>query len=215
MTESMLPSINTPDRQAEAFPVLTPAQIDRIRPYGTLRAVEAGEVLFEAGELGIPCFVVLSGKLNAVMTKLSGEHVFATHGPGNFSGDMVLISGTGSLARGRVAEPGEFLVVTVDALRSLIAKDAELSDIFMRAFIQRRLALIAGGIGNLIILGSRHSANTLRLREFLTVRRDKPTCCRGASPCRKGNSESILTSSLAWHIARCVAKRRSRHRWAG
>jgi thioredoxin reductase (NADPH) len=53
-------------------------------------------------------------------------------------------------------------------LRSLIAKDAELSDIFMRAFIQRRLALIAGGMGNVIILGSRHSANTLRLREFLT-----------------------------------------------
>jgi thioredoxin reductase (NADPH) len=72
------------------------------------------------------------------------------------------------MARGRVAEPGEFLEVPVDHLRSLIAKDAELSDIFMRAFIQRRLALIAGGMGNVIILGSRHSANTLRLREFLT-----------------------------------------------
>jgi thioredoxin reductase (NADPH) len=164
----MRASINTPDRQAEIFPVLTSAQIDRIRPYGTVRAVQAGEVLFEAGERAMPCFIVLSGKLDIVMTRLSGEHVFATHGPGNFSGDMVMISGTGSLARGRVSEPGEFLVVPVDALRSLIAKDAELNDIFMRAFIQRRLALIAGGMGNVIILGSRHSANTLRLREFLT-----------------------------------------------
>jgi len=164
----MQPSINTPDRQAEAFPVLTPAQIDRVRPYGTVRTVRAGEILFEAGDLGIPCFVVLSGKLDAVMTRLSGEHVFATHGPGNFSGDMVLISGTGSLARGRVAEPGEFLEVAAHALRSLIAKDAELSDIFMRAFIYRRLALIAGDMGNVVILGSRHSADTLRLREFLT-----------------------------------------------
>ncbi len=118
--------------------------------------------------MGMPCFIVLSGKLEILMTSLSGEHVFATHGPGNFSGDMVLISGTGSLARGRVAEPGEFLEVTIDALRALIARDAELSDIFMRAFIQRRLAIIAGGYGNVIILGSRHSANTLRLREFLT-----------------------------------------------
>jgi len=164
----MPPSINTPDRQAEAFPVLTPAQIGRIRPYGTARTVRAGEILFEAGDLGIPCFVVLSGKLDIVITKLSGEHIFATHGPGNFSGDMVLISGAGSMARGRVAEPGEFLEVTANALRSLIAKDAELSDIFMRAFIHRRLALIAGDMGNVIILGSRHSANTLRLREFLT-----------------------------------------------
>jgi thioredoxin reductase (NADPH) len=169
----MQPSINTPDREAEAFPVLTPAQIDRVRPYGTARTVRAGEILFEAGDLGIPCFVVLSGKLDIVITKLSGEHTFTTHGPGNFSGDMVLISGAGSMARGRVAEPGEFLEVTTNALRSLIAKDAELSDIFMRAFIHRRLALIAGDMGNVVILGSRHSANTLRLREFL-IRNGQP-----------------------------------------
>jgi len=169
----MQPSINPPDRQAEAFPVLTPAQIERVRLYGTARTVRAGEILFEAGDLGIPCFVVLSGKLDAVITTLSGEHVFAIHGPGNFSGDMVLISGAGSMARGRVAEPGEFLEVTASALRLLIAKDAELSDIFMRAFIHRRLALIAGDMGNVVILGSRHSANTLRLREFL-IRNGQP-----------------------------------------
>jgi len=100
----MVSSIIALDPQAEAFPVLTPAQIDRIRPYGSARTVWAGEVLFEAGDLGIPCFVVLSGKLDAVITRLSGEHIFATHGPGNFSGDMVLVSGAGSMARGRVAE---------------------------------------------------------------------------------------------------------------
>ncbi len=168
MAVSSQGSISTPERQAEAFPVLTTAQIERIRPYGTVRAVHEGEILFEAGELAMPCYVVVSGKLNIVMMRLSGEQVFATHGPGNFSGDMVLISGTGSLARGRVAEAGEFLAVPTDALRSLLAKDAELSDIFMRAFIRRRLVLIAEGLGNVIILGSRYSANTLRLREFLT-----------------------------------------------
>ena len=164
----MLTSISTLDLQAQAFPVLTPAQIDRIRPYGTARTVRAGEVLFEPGELGMPCFVVISGKLEILMTRLSGERVLAAFGPGGFSGEMVLISGARSLSRGRVAEPGEFLEVAADALHSLIANDAELSDIFMRAFIQRRLALIAGGMGNVILLGSRHSASTLRLREFLT-----------------------------------------------
>jgi thioredoxin reductase (NADPH) len=164
----MQPSINSPDLQAQAFPVLTPGQIDRIRPYGTARTVRAGEILFEPGKVGMPCFVVLSGKLEILITRLSGEQVFVTHGPGGFSGEMVLISGARSLSRGRVAEPGEFLEVSADALHSLIAKDAELSDIFMRAFIQRRLAMISDGMGNVIILGSRYSANTLRLREFLT-----------------------------------------------
>ena len=56
----MLPSINEPDRQAEAFPVLTPAQIARIRPYGNSRSVRAAEVLFEPGKSGMSCFVVLS-----------------------------------------------------------------------------------------------------------------------------------------------------------
>ena len=38
----------------------------------------------------------------------------------------------------------------------------------MRAFIQRRLTLIKEGVGNATVLGSRYSANTLRIREFLT-----------------------------------------------
>ena len=164
----MQPSINTPDRQAQAFPALTPAQIDRIRPYGIARTVQAGDTLFELGEMGIPCFVVLSGKLEILVTRLSGEQVLVTHGPGGFSGEMVLISGARSLLRGRVAESGEFLELSADALHSLIARDEGLSDIFMRAFILRRVTLITEGLGNVIIMGSRYSANTLRLREFLT-----------------------------------------------
>jgi len=164
----MLPTINTPDRQAEAFPVLTPAQIVRLRPYGTLRSVQAGEVLFEPGKLGMSCFVVLSGKLDIATAGLSGEQVFVTYGPGQFSGEVVLISGARAISRGRVAEPGEFLEIGADALRTLIAKDAELSDIFMRAFLLRRVAMVSGGLGNVAVLGSQHSANTLRLREFLT-----------------------------------------------
>ena len=164
----MLPTINTPDGRVEAFPVLTAAQIDRIRPFGKNRPVQAGEVLFEPGTPGIPCFVVLSGKLEIALPGLSGEHVFVTYGPGQFSGEVVLISGARALSRGRVAETGQFLEVGADALRTLIARDAELSDIFMRAFLLRRVALISEGWGNVTLLGSQHSANTLRLREFLT-----------------------------------------------
>jgi len=164
----MLPSINEPDRQAEAFPVLTPAQIARIRPYGNSRSVRAAEVLFEPGKSGMSCFLVLSGKLDIAVSGLSGEQVFVTYGPGQFSGEVVLISGARALSRGRVAESGEFLEIGADALRTLIAKDAELSDIFMRAFLLRRVAMISGGLGNVAVLGSQHSSNTLRLREFLT-----------------------------------------------
>lgn len=164
----MFPSIRTPDRQAEAFPILTAAQIDRVRPYAKVRSVQTGEILFEPGKQEMSCFVLLSGNLDIATAGLTGEQVFVTYGPGQFSGEVVLISGARALSRGRVAESGEFLELGAEALRSLIAKDAELSDLFMRAFLLRRIALIAEGLGNVTLLGSRHSSDTLRLREFLT-----------------------------------------------
>src|SRR5262249_19843714 len=99
---------------------------------------------------------------------LEGERAVAAHGPGEFTGEMAMISGQRCLVRGRITHPGEVLELKGEKLRSLIARDAELSEIFMRAFILRRLALIKGGQGNIILMGSRYSAPTLRLREFLT-----------------------------------------------
>ena len=78
-----------------------------------------------------------------------------------------MISGQRCLVRGRVTEAGEFLEISANGLRSIVARDAELGEIFMRAFILRRIALIARGLGNVIVMGSRHCANTLRIREFL------------------------------------------------
>ncbi|HEV3220922.1 MAG TPA: FAD-dependent oxidoreductase [Candidatus Acidoferrales bacterium] len=132
-----------------------------------MRRVTKGDILFDPGDTDVPFFVLLSGRMEIVQPDLSGESIVATHGPGEFTGEMTMISGRRCLVRGRVTELGEFLELDGNSLRSLVAKDAELSEIFMRAFILRRLALISHGQGNLILLGSRHSANTLRLREFL------------------------------------------------
>jgi thioredoxin reductase (NADPH) len=147
--------------------VLNAAQINRVRSGSKLRKVAAGEILFEPGDTSVPFFVLLSGRMEIVQPDLTGERPIATHGPGEFTGEMTMISGRRCLVRGRVTEPGEFLEMGGNALRSLVARDAELSEIFMRAFILRRLALIRGGQG-VVLLGSRHSAETLRLREFLT-----------------------------------------------
>lgn len=156
------------DGRTQAFPVLTEAQISRVRPGSELRQVKRGEILFEPGDLSMPFFVLLSGSMEIIQPDLAGERLITNHGPGQFTGEMTMISGRRCLVRGRMTEAGELLELSGDCLRSLVAKDAELSEIFMRAFILRRLALISHGYGNLILLGSRHSANTLRLREFLT-----------------------------------------------
>jgi thioredoxin reductase (NADPH) len=79
-----------------------------------------------------------------------------------------MISGQPALVLGRVTEDGELLEMKSEGLRSVIARDEEQSEILMRAFILRRVALISHNLGNVIVLGSRHSADTLRLREFLS-----------------------------------------------
>ena len=163
-----LPTPSALNARTQAFPALTAAQINRVQSGGKLRQVEKGEILFDVGDMNVPFFVLLSGRMEIVQPDLNGEVLVATHGPGEFTGEMTMMSGRRSLVRGRVTEAGEFLELTADGLRALVARDAELSEVFMRAFILRRLELVSQGQGNIILLGSRHSANTLRLREFLT-----------------------------------------------
>jgi thioredoxin reductase (NADPH) len=162
------PPTSTPNPRTDLFPTLTPTQIDRIRPLGRVRQVKTGEILFEPSDTGVPFFVLLSGKLDILQLGLEGEQLIVTHEPHKFTGEITMISGQRCLVRGRVAEAGEFLQLDPESLRELVARDAELSDILMRAFILRRLELIRRGYGNVVLLGSRYSAATLELREFLT-----------------------------------------------
>jgi thioredoxin reductase (NADPH) len=148
---------------------LTAAQIDRIRPSGHVRHVERGEILFQPGQTDVSFFVVLSGGLEIVQTDLDDvERIIVKHAASQFTGELTMITGQRCLVLGRVTEPGEFIELSAEALRTLVARDAELSEILLRAFILRRLALVNMGLANLVLLGSHHSAGTLNLREFLS-----------------------------------------------
>jgi thioredoxin reductase (NADPH) len=96
------------------------------------------------------------------------ESLIVTHRAGQFTGEGTMLTGRRALARTRVSEAGEVVELDREQLLGLIQTDAELSDIFMRAFILRRIELIAGGYGDVVLIGSTHSAGTLRVKEFLT-----------------------------------------------
>jgi len=159
---------NALESHAQVFPVLTEAQINRIRPFAFLRHVNDGDVLFRADDSDVPFFILLSGSMEIVQPDMNGERPVANHGPGEFTGEMTMITGHRSLVSGRMTRVGDVLEMSGSGLRSLVARDGELSEIFMRAFILRRLILINRSQGNAILMGSRYSAKTLRLREFLT-----------------------------------------------
>ena len=155
-------------RRDQMFPRLSTAQVARLAQIGHRRQVESGEVVLEQGAASPSFFVVISGALSIVHPEGGQELPISVLREGEFSGEVNMLSARPSLVRARVAESGELLVVTPEALRKVVQSDAELSELLMRAFILRRVALIANALGDTVLIGSTHSAATLRIREFLT-----------------------------------------------
>ena len=118
------------DYQAQIFPHLTPAQIDRIRPWARVRHVEPGDVLFQPGDEHVPFFVLLSGSLEIVQPSQVDQPVIVTHIAGSFAGEITTMSGQRAFMLGRVASAGDFLELRHEDFRALIGRDAELSEIF-------------------------------------------------------------------------------------
>jgi thioredoxin reductase (NADPH) len=154
-------------RRPQMFPTLTPAQMTRLEAFGTRKPVQAGEVLAQSGEREGRIFVVISGSIEILRAGLSIEERVTLHTAGQFTGEMSTLRGARSLVRARVFEDGEVLIIDHDNLRRLVQTDAALSEMLMRAFILRRVGLIEADSSDVILIGSRHSADTLRLRQFL------------------------------------------------
>jgi thioredoxin reductase (NADPH) len=167
------PIAATPSRPVpnvdQTFPKLTPVQIERVATHGHARRIEHGEVLGAVGKVTPNFFVVSSGTIEVVQPGDSGKTATVTViGPGEFTGEVSMLSGRPSLVTLRVGEPGEVIEVAREDLLSLIQTDAELSEIFVRAFLLRRAGLVAGGLGDVVLVGSNHSSDTIRIKEFLT-----------------------------------------------
>lgn len=169
MTAAPAPTMPLHGQRAEhVFPTLTAAQAARISPHGRVRQVERGEVLVEPGTPNVPLFVVVTARLEIVRPPEEGETIVATFGPGQFTGEANMLSGRRGFARIRAADPGEVVEIDRERLLALVQTDSELSEILMRAFILRRLELIANNFGDVVVVGSPHCQGTLRVREFLS-----------------------------------------------
>ena len=161
------PSSERNSRRHQIFPILNEAQFDVLSGYGVRRHYSTGAVLFREGDRHVPMFVILSGRIAIARNTLDGPRVITTHGAGAFTGEVGTLAGRGAIATAVVQEDCEAIVIDEGALRTLVVADADMSELIMRAFILRRVALIEEKCGGVILIGSSHSSDTLRLREFL------------------------------------------------
>ncbi|HUR34814.1 MAG TPA: FAD-dependent oxidoreductase [Vicinamibacterales bacterium] len=161
-----VPSDGTSD-QDRMFPRLTASQMARLASHGHSRPFTANEVLLEAGTPIGHFYAVTEGAVDIVRPINGGEEFVVTHGAGQFIGDVHTLSGRRSIVRARARTDGTVVELSRESLLTLIQIDSELSGILMRAFILRRVALMASGRGDVVLVGSSHSTGTLRLKEFL------------------------------------------------
>uniref|UniRef100_Q02A98 Cyclic nucleotide-regulated FAD-dependent pyridine nucleotide-disulphide oxidoreductase n=1 Tax=Solibacter usitatus (strain Ellin6076) TaxID=234267 RepID=Q02A98_SOLUE len=163
---SMLPP-ETPEQHTLRFPKLSAAQIAQLAPWCVRRHANAGEVVYDVGSAAHGVYIVESGSLEIIGVTSGVETVVAVLEPGEFTGETNLLSGRRALVRCRARSASALLEIERANLRRVMQSDATLGDLFLRAFLLRRVFLIANSVGDAVLIGSKHSADTLRLRTFL------------------------------------------------
>src|SRR6266446_1879107 len=155
-------------RRHQMFPVLEPAEIERVRRFGKVRSYGAGEALAKIGEVGPGLTIILGGNVDITQHDESGRRTaIVTHGPGAFMGELAQLAGRPALVDAHAKEPVEALIIPPDQLRALLIAEAELGERVMRALILRRVGLLETGAGGPVIVGRSQNGDVLRLEGFL------------------------------------------------
>jgi thioredoxin reductase (NADPH) len=154
-------------RDDRAFPLLSPSQLAEMASFGSEKPVAAGDLLFEAGDASFDLFVVLDGEVEVVRANDEDDDIAPAFGPGSFVGELTLLTGQRRFLTARVTRPGRVLVIEQRELRRLMRLRPELADTVFTALLARREILRSGaGAQAIRIIGSRYSAEAMKLRAF-------------------------------------------------
>lgn len=146
---------------------LGPGDLAALTPFGEVRAMAAGEILYQAGDAVSGFVVVLEGEVE-IVRPVDGE-IVVVHGAGRFLGELNLITGQRHYLTARMHGAGRVLVIPPAAFRTLMSSNPDLADAIFEALRARRAFLGKGEAARaLTIVGSRYSAEAMALRGFAT-----------------------------------------------
>lgn len=160
----MEPAFNPVER-----PELTDAQWERLRAFGVVEDVQAGDYLFRSGDRDYDLILVDEGEVEVVRDSLFWieEAVLTRSGPRTFVGELGLLNGQGAFLSARATQPTRVLRVSRPELRRLMAEDDELCDIILHALWARRESLRRGPAAlTLKFVGRSSSSDLLALQRF-------------------------------------------------
>ncbi len=162
------------DLQSIAFPTLDEVQIARLSgcTAAVAKSFQDGETLFAVGDRDMKFFVVKSGEVAIIDCSGDEPKQLTVHRKGQFTGDISHLTGAPAVVSAIARGPCEVIEISRDALRRLLNQCPEMSDIILQAFIARRQLLQQSpAFIGLRVIGSRYSADTFRIRDFLAKNR--------------------------------------------
>jgi thioredoxin reductase (NADPH) len=169
MTSAAQQAIAPQDR--DAFPTLDAEDLDQLRLFATCQSYAAGAVVLGAGEADVDLIVVEHGSLE-VRNPADGGAVIAVHGPGQFAGDIDLLTRRPivfeAVAIGDgLGGPTRVVRVPNEQLRLVLNAVPRVSDKLMVALQARRQSLARAGLAGVRVVGPAGSGRTNAVREFL------------------------------------------------
>jgi thioredoxin reductase (NADPH) len=154
------------DPSDQRFPAFSPGALEELAEFGEYREVDAGDALYRAGEARWDFYVLIEGELEVVRDDES-QKLVVVYGPGQFVGELGLLTGQRTYLTARATRKGLVLVIPHDEFRRLLATKPSISDTIFSALIGRRETLRTTSGGEAVqILGSRFSPEALALRTF-------------------------------------------------
>ena len=153
-----------------ASPTLTKDQIEFLGRYGETRKTEVGQVVIRAGDRASDFIVVLDGEVEVIDDFAGQARTIGVLLAGNFAGELNMLTGQALYLSFVVRKRGEVLAIPRAQLKQVVTEDPALSDIILKTFLARRSIGMRAGVG-LRIIGSRHSSDATRLREYATRNR--------------------------------------------
>lgn len=120
------------------FPKLSATDLERLAGHGRTRQLQPGEVLFAEGDPDYNFYVVLEGQVRITKRVGTVEDVIRIHKPGEFTGEIALLTCSPPAATGRALGPARVLEVDASTFRDLVTDCSEVARTILQAMVARR-----------------------------------------------------------------------------
>jgi len=151
---------------AVAFPKLDTSDLAALAPLANLCTFEDGQTVFRSGDADLDLFVVDSGAIE-ILNPSDNSHI-VTHGPGQFAGDIDLLTRRPVIVTGVARGATRLMRVPGERLREMLNKVPHVSEKLLMAAQERRRLLSAQGNVGLKVVGPGKCRDTMLVREFLS-----------------------------------------------